>query len=209
MGLFSAGRSLFGGLLVGGVFSVMGGQEIKEAIGNPEPTNATCQQLHAGPVGKEWLTVSGCVMDLRRATYFFKEDKPSEVTDLYIPVFVDDENGPERAKLSLHTTDRELIKRYSLLKALGDRGEDLQVYFQQHASDFIVRETLSGMIETGMNKSSERHNKIKEIDTDLAPDFVVLRHNKKPNLGGGITMLGLGAIFCLVGVFRGIRSVRR
>lgn len=209
MGLFSAGRSLFGGLIVGGAFGLMGGQDIKEAVGNPEPAKVTCKQVYEKVPEKEWLTISGCVIDLSRATYFFKKDKPQELTDLYIPVFVDDENGPAKAKLSLHTTDQGLIGRFARAKAMGDKGEDTRAYLQEHASEFIIRGPVSGMIESGMTKSGAEHRKIRELDTDLDPDFMVLRHDKKPSLGGGIVMLGLGAIISLVGVFRGVRALRR
>lgn len=161
-----------------------GGQTLYTAIKNREPHSITFAEYVRTKPDREWVELKEAKLDFTGSI----AKSTGTPTEAYIPIHAPGE--PDDAKVSalLHTRDTAMLELVKQIRSLPDEKATLEFLVKNRERIFPLQ-TVSGLIEFGIDDNSKKRRKIAKLDANLAENFAIINHNEKPNL-----MLGIGLL---------------
>lgn len=176
-------------LLWGGI------QGLYVALFNLKPSEYSISDYLAAKPDKEWLTISGGALDLIDMSY--SESKVGDrVKEVYIPLTLPDSKDTDPVKILVATKDPEALEFATQLKSAKGEAEVLMLFLKAQAK--LNKPAITGLVRFGIDLKDEDARKLRELNQNLASDFVILAEGEKPAFGlsialflGGLVLLGL------------------
>jgi hypothetical protein len=180
-------------LVMLGLF-IAGGQGCYEAVRNRAPHEMTCADADKGLPEAQWLHLKDCTLNVLGAAYQTRNGKPTN--EIYIPISGGGEN--KLSRIVLKTNDPDVVAVVKEMAALDEKNTSGFLAFMARNKDRMFRtKDVKGMVQAGIDKSDKVQSKLREMNKELAADFVVLDEGREPGFIKSGLMLGGGA---LVGV---------
>jgi hypothetical protein len=177
-----------------------GGQGIYEGLKNRRPQTMTFQQFEQSKPTGGWFKITKCELSVPEAMWM---EQFGSMDEVFVPVrMAGDATENKPISLLLQVNDPKIRETVTKIKELDEqsKGSEAKVleWVLTHHDEVYVQRDIEGMLAFGINdlKSSER-DKIKALNPELAPDFVVLKEGEKPGLLVGFAMLGGGLLLLL------------
>jgi len=181
-----------------------GGQKVYTFFTNREPTVMSYEAYVRTKPSASWLTITNCRLDLVRACYLTHPGDQSAPYEYYIPVESRNTFG-DTIHILLKTRDPELKATISEAQNIKP-GFAAEAWMEKNRQRIYPRRDVAGLVLSGIEdlKSTQRAS-IMHAHSNIAPDFVILDENARPNLAAGIccTIAGLALLSVVV-----IRSSR-
>lgn len=161
-----------------------GGQTLYTAIKNREPHSITFAEYIRTKPDREWVELKEAKLDFTGAI----AKSTGTPTEAYIPLHAPGE--PDDAKVSalLHTRDKAMLDLVKQIRTLPDEKATIE-FLVKNRERIFPQQTVSGLIEFGIDDNSKKRRKIAKLDANLAENFAIINHDEKPNL-----MLGIGLL---------------
>ena len=160
-----------------------GGQGVYTALQNPKPLAMTCAEYLARPHSQTWLQLSDCVPDWEKGGYTGGD----AADELFVPLRAP---GGGTTRLVLRTKDKDVLARIN-------RGE---------FSDAPGR--YEGLVQFGMELRDKERKTVADVVEGVTDDFVLLEHDKRPEVGLHGAMLGGGLLVLGFAVWRFLKKRR-
>lgn len=189
-------------------FLLGGGQNIYTALKDRNITEVSIIDFEQTKPSANWLKITNGELDVLDAAFSHGriDKKPDEVIVPYVPAGSSAED--RKVHVLLKTKNPDLLQfvkdTYDMETRLGsDASEAKQAQaaielLTKHADKLAKEQAINGLVEFGIDSSSKEKDQIRKLFPNLAPDFVVVRDGKKPEMGFGIFMLLAG---CALGYF--------
>jgi len=166
---------------------------IWETLSNRELTKLTYAEYVDKKPDAAWIEITDAKMMAHQVIY--RGFLGAVVEELYIPVRGPDSKKSEKISVLLHTEDKELVARISKLKADLDgaktKGEKLLILLK---SGVKIETQVVGMVVHKDDLDEKVRDTLDSEERNLAEDYVVIEHHRKP------AGLGIGVVLLLVGV---------
>ena len=201
-------------LLLGLGLTFGGGQGLFEWAKNRNQTVTTYANFEKQNPTGGWFKISDAHLDIPSAMWMTSSKFSDDKDKIYVPLSPEGEDKPGTKIHVLVELDKEkdaatvkLVDELGELDKSNQSEEKILQYALKNRAKLFPTRPVEGMIKFGINdiKSSERQ-KIAALNSDLAPDFVVLEENAHPNGGTSILMFigGLAlTLFSLAGFLGG------
>ncbi len=192
-----AGFGRFGCLaLVSFVMLWGGGQGVYTWATNRQPVAMSCQDFVGAKPRAKWLRLTGCEVDLLGASY--KQSIGGRIKEAYLPVRPPGEEDGAALHVLLSTRDDAML---SLLARMADIEEEKELLQFMLENRETLRQTrdVEGLMQFGIDLTSEDRAKLAGLDDSLAEDFAILAEGEKPGLGQSLAFLGFGVLVMLGG----------
>ena len=177
-----------------------GGQGIYEGLKNRRPQTMTFQQFEQSKPTGGWFKISQCELTVPDAMWM---EKFGSMNEVFVPVRASGNTDDSKPIfLLLQVDDPKIRATVSQIKEIEEQahGDDNKVlnWMVAHQKELLLTRDVEGMLAFGFNdlKSKDR-DKIKALNAQLAPDFVVLKEGEKPHLLTSFAMLGGGLLLLL------------
>ena len=179
---------------------VWGGQGLYEAIAHGKQKVVTYDQFVKAHPKEGWYKITGCVLSLPGSAYVEKYGRVSEV---YVPVYDARKDAPDEPKvfLLLNSENEAFLDPLSEMNKMDDKlttEAKANEYMEKNKERLFPKRDLEGMLQFGVSVSSKDRSKLASLNSDLAPDFVILQDGKRPSLlsamgmlVGGVVLLGI------------------
>jgi hypothetical protein len=193
-------RLVLGWLVISIALIVGGGQMAHDAANNGSaPRTVSIHDVVKGKPEKTWLEITEGVLVLPAVTWM--EDKNTKrIDELFVPVVSPDERiEGMRVHVLLRTRRPDLIARVREMRAAEKSDAAAEKFFLENMKQLFVREDVKGMVEWGIDSSSETRGAIAKISKNLAPNFMILRDGKEPQGSAGTALLVGGVVLLLGG----------
>lgn len=191
-------------LMMGLVWAVSGGAELKDNLAAKAPTALTWQQFLAEKPRAGWFKVTGAQLEV--ASGLWVEDiLTGKMGNIYVPARVAGNEAVEELPIEMliKIDDPKIAATVRELKEL-DKGTDeaaLQ-YVLSHTEQLLIERPLVGTLADGFDEvDSGDKSAIQSAEVALDNDFVILQEGAKPDMGGRIFMLLGGIGLSLLGLF--------
>ena len=168
-----------------------GGQGVYEVLQNRSPESLTCEAAQAAPPRSAWLHITGCKVNVLEAAYRTRAGVATD--DIYVPLTAGGAGGHKIVRLVLATKDPEIVAVVKEMAALDEN--DKKAFFSflaKNAKRLIRDKDVTGMVQSGIDKNDKVHRRLKELNKDLADDFLVIDEGREPRLLWSLVLLGGG-----------------
>jgi hypothetical protein len=163
-----------------------GGQGLYTALKNRAPHSITfAEYVHTKP-DREWVELKDTRLDFLSAI----TKSIGTPTDAYIPLHAPDEPDDAKVPALLHTKDAAMLDLVKQIKALPDEKATIE-FMVKNRERIFPRQTVSGLVEFGVDSNSKKRRKIAKLNANLAENFAIINHNDKPDLMLGIILVGV------------------
>ena len=174
-----------------------GGQGLYTALFNLKPRDYSVGDYLKAKPSTKWLNLTGGFLDITGMSYTGSK-LSGTIKEVYIPLVPAKTNeelpvhilvsSKDPALLELATQLRDAKDQLAVLKILMDKGG---VYHER---------SVTGLIRFGIELKDKDAKKLRELNGNLSPDFVILAEGERPALGLSILMFlgGLTMVFFFV-----------
>jgi len=181
----------------------LGVSDLRLLLTNPEPLPVSIGELQQGEPPREWLTVSGGVLDLTAAI----STSGSIELDAFLVPLKTARDAPG-FRVIVETRRPEIIATLSRYHFQLDSEAAQQSFLAEHPEQFYLREPVTGMLAGGLVATGNR-DKLLQLARDLGmqvPDDVIfLTEGKTPPKWRGLFYFAAG----LLGLLKVLGSWRR
>ncbi len=181
-----------------------GGQGVYTSIKNSSPTELSCAEYLEQKPNAEWLHLKKCSLNVLNASH---EEKYGSILHLYIPLspVLSEAEGEEGEKknekkppvqILLKTKDEGFMNTYKQLSKLKDASAQIQ-FLVKNRKKLFPEQDVEGLLAFGINEKSSSREKLRELNENLAEDFVIIEHHDRPTgILASLVMLlaGLGIL---------------
>jgi len=174
-----------------------GGQGVYEALSNRSPESLSCEAAQTTPPRSGWVHITGCKVNVLEAAYKTRAGVATD--DIFIPLTAGGQGGAKTVRLVLATKDPDIVAVVKEMSALDQN--DKKAFFSflaKNAKRLIRDKDVSGMVQSGIDKNDKIHRRLKELNQDLAADFLVIDEGREPRLLWSLSLLGGGVLLLLL-----------
>lgn len=188
-------------VLVGFYLLWTGGQGLYTAVKNHDPLEVACQSYSEVGPSQEWLTLTGCSLNLLEASY---TETGGKVTELFIPARParparGDAEAEDDAPIHIlvATKDSELLALANQLIQIEDQAGMMR-FALEHGDKMFPARNVSGLIRYGVDLDDDERAQLKSLDASLHEDFVILDEGKTPGFGRSLGFFSGGVLLVLI-----------
>jgi hypothetical protein len=172
-----------------------GGQGLYTALFNLKPRDySVADYLKAKPSTK-WLNLTGGFLDITGMSYTGSK-LSGTIKEVYIPLLPAKSNEEGLVHILVSSKDPALIELATQLRDAKDQLAVLKILMNK--GGVYHERPVNGLIRFGIDLTDKDAKKLRDLNSDLAPDFVILAEGESPSFGvsilmflGGLTMLFL------------------
>jgi hypothetical protein len=174
-----------------------GGQGVYEAVTNRAPQSISCEAANNTPPSAAWLNLTGCRISVIEAAYETRSSgEPSG--DIYLPLTSAGDGKSRPVHFVLATRDDAVVSVVKELSALDAKNQGAFFeYLGKNAKRMIYDKDVRGMVQSGINKNDKIQARLRDLNKNLAADFVVIEEGKEPSLTWSALLLAGGIGFLL------------
>jgi hypothetical protein len=181
--------------ILGGLYLLWaGGQGIYTAATNREPFQVACGSYGEVKPSSEWLELTGCSLSLMEASYTEVDGK---VVELFIPARGENSQEGSTVHVLVATKDATLLSLANQLISIQDE-QALMTFAMQNGQVMGTQRDVRGLVRYGVDLDDDEAAQLKNLDSTLAPDFIILDDGKEPALGLPLGMFGGGAVLVVI-----------
>lgn len=181
--------------ILGGLYLLWaGGQGIYTAVTNREPLQVACDSYGEVKPTSEWLELTGCTLSLMEASY---TEENKRVVELFIPARGENSQEGSPIHVLVATKDPTLLSLANQLITIEDE-QALMTFAMQNNQALGAQRDVRGLVRYGVDLDDDERDQLKNLDSTLAPDFVILDDGKQPGLGLPLGMFSGGAVLVVV-----------
>jgi hypothetical protein len=182
-------------LAVVGFLFWSGGQGLYTALSNRKPTVMGYDQYVKEKPNSAWISLTNCILDMTDASYRTVKGSSTPM-ELFIPVHGVEEKS-QQIQVMLATKSPELMATLREMQGLKSE-QDATAWALKNQERVFPHRDVSGLVRFGLDMNEKDRSKIKELQANLANDFIILDDGKAPSLGkslgflvGGVMVLGI------------------
>lgn len=172
-----------------------GCQGVYTALKNRQPLEITVAGYIAQKPNAEWVTLKDAQLNLLEAAH---KGHLGKISEIFIPVRPKGETTEAPVHILLSTKDKDIVSALEDFNKPAATKKEVMDAASRHADKLFMQKDVSGLIRFGIDSDDKTRGKLSKLDMNLAPDFVILNDGGSPNLGGSVSMVGIGL---LVGFF--------
>ncbi len=190
--------------MMGLVWAVSGGMELKDNFAAKAPAALTWQEFIEEKPKDGWFKVSGAQLDVTSGLWV-ENILTGEMGNIYVPARVVGSESADESPIEMlvKIDDAKIAATMKELKAL-DKGTDEAAlkYVLSHAEQLVIERPLVGTLADGLDAvDSGDELTLRGAEVAFADDLVILQEGTKPDVGGRIFMLLGGIGLSLLGLF--------
>jgi len=160
-----------------------GGQGVYEGVTNRAPQTISCAEANKTPPSATWLHLTGCRVSVIEAAYSTTRSGDEPSGDIYLPLSSAGEDESKTVRFVLATRDPAVLSLIKEMSALDAKNEGAFFSFLgKNAKRMIYDKDVTGMVQSGINRKDKVQEKLRELNKDLAADFVVIEEGREPGL---------------------------
>jgi hypothetical protein len=174
-----------------------GGQGAYEALRNRSPETMTCEAAQATPPRSAWVHLTGCRVNVLEAAYKTRAGVATD--DIFVPLTSGGQGGDKAVRLVLATKDPDVVAVVKEMSALDEKDtKALFSFLAKNAKRLVRVKDVTGMVQAGIDKDDKVYRRLKEVNKDLAADFLVIDEGRQPRLLWSLVLLGGGLLLVLL-----------
>lgn len=166
-------------LIVSVPLLAQGGEGLYHAVSNQRQTPMTCGELAQQPPRALWIKVTNCEIDYVGASY---RDASGRINEFYFPVRPTGQPRTAPAALVAATRDPDVLALAQT--TIGDNRQPDQETFLVMMLRIVTMlkasREVEGYVRTGMLRHLQTQRALSDLNTPLAPGFVVLDLHARP-----------------------------
>jgi hypothetical protein len=169
-----------------------GGQGLYEGLRYREPRSIACEEALQAPPLSGWVHLTGCRVDGFHVVRKTHLGIPSD--DLYVPVTSRDP-AVKAVRIVLATKDPDLVAVVNEFSK--EKDTKAQILFMVKNDKRLRRDKdITGMVQSGIDREDKLFRRLRELDRNIADDFVVIDEGRTPNLlrSGILFLAGVGLL---------------
>lgn len=179
-----------------------GGQGLYTALFNLKPIEYSISDYLAAQPDKEWLTITGGSLDIVEMAYTSSK-VGDRVKEVFIPLTLPNAKESDPVKILVASKDPAVLDLATKLKSAKNEIEAMMLFIT--AKTTMEKPAVTGLVRFGIDLKDKETRKLRELNKNLASDFVILEEGGKPNFVvsavlflAGLVLLGL--------MFKGLAS---
>jgi hypothetical protein len=167
-----------------------GGQAFYTGIKYSEPVTMTCQEYLDQRPENKWVNLQDCT--IVAAEYVFREGR--KITEVYVPVLpagVDFYRDKPEIALVLFTDDKDIIDLVNEVEGLPENisEADAANFMSQNLDRLYPKGPVHGLVQFGIELKDSDRRQISGLYENVASNFAIIEHDKKPDMFMGLIML--------------------
>lgn len=170
----------------------LGISDLRLWLNNPEPLTIGLAELQRTGPPREWLTVTGGVLDLPEAI----STSGSIELDAFLVPLKTSVDAPN-FRVLVETRRPEVLQTLSHYYFQLDSKAEQQRYLAEHPELFYLHQTVTGMLAGGLVASGNRDKLLKlakDLGMQVPKDVIFLTEAKEPPRWRGIFFLAAGLL---------------
>lgn len=174
-----------------------GGQGLYTALFNLKPRDYSVGDYLKAKPSTKWLNLTGGFLDITGMSYTGSKLSGS-IKEVYIPLVPAKTNEESPVHILVSSKDPALLELATQLRDAKDQLAVLKILMNK--GGVYHERPITGLIRFGIDLSDKDAKKLRELNGNLAPDFVILAEGEHPSLGLSIFMFlgGLTMVFFFV-----------
>jgi hypothetical protein len=174
-----------------------GGQGVYEALRNRAPESMSCEAAQATPPRSQWVHLTGCKLNVLEAAYKTRAGVATD--DIFIPLSAGGKDGDKTVRLVLATKDPDIVAVVKEMSALDESDKKaFWAFLAKNAKRLVRDKDVTGMVQSGIDKNDKIHRRLRELNKDLAADFLVIDEGREPRLLWSLGLLGGGVLLVVL-----------
>jgi len=170
----------------------LGTSDLQILLRNPEPLPITLDQLVGQEPPRDWLRISGGVLDLTEA---ISTSGSIELDAFLVPLKTSADTND--FKVLVETRRPEILETLRTYHFKFDNETDQQRYLAEHRENFFLSQDVTGMVAGGLVASGNRDKLMqlaKELGMNVPDNVIFLSEGKEPGRWRGIFFLTAGLL---------------
>lgn len=179
-----------------------GGQGAYTALTNPSPAEVSVASFLESRPDTKWLRLTGGTLDLTELVYSGGRVS-GEIKQVFLPLRAAASGDAAPVRILVSSKDPALLALATKLRDAKNELEALQVLVRREGVE--TTRSVEGLVQFGIDLKSKEQKKLRELNENLAADFVIVAEGGKPEVGVSFAMFGGGALLAFL-LLRGLAS---
>jgi|GEM_PF-939093 hypothetical protein len=185
-----------------------GGQGVYTALKNRKPVQLGIGELAKSKPSAHWLALTNCELAIMDSAYKTVRSKyapanSGRITEAFIPMRAPGQTLDEPCYAVLATQDAAILAQLEELRQVKN-DSDLNNWIAKYKNGVKPHRDVTGLVKFGVETGMES-GKLRGLQRNLAPGYIVLAEGKKPNLMNSMGLVLLGFLLA-GGMVMGARS---
>jgi len=185
------------------VLMLLGGHDLYLWLNNPEPQEISLAELEKDGPPRQWLTVTGGILDLHEA---ISTSGSIELEAFLVPLKTSPEQ--KQVRVLVETRDPQVMDLLRKFHFELDSEAARADFLAQRGAEFTLHRPVTGMLVGGLIASANSDKLLdlaKQLDLPVADKVICLSEKKTPPRWQGLFFFAVG----LLGLFRVLSGLRR